>query len=466
MGTSSFVWPQRRWARLALVGLMAVLVVGMVVVTQAANLRQAVQAYLFGYPLVIMDLTREHHLARTGKPNALSLARQFPTPQFKEVVRPNLDTLYATAFLDTRLGPWQLDLPPNAKRYELVTFLDAWSDVFATAGTRTHGHLGQRLWLVDSNWQGSVPQGVHLLRAPSRMVWVIGRIQTLGIDDLPTVHALQDQWVLASLGAGATNVASSSATETASPVQVDVSPLAQMEAMGTQDFYRRLAALMADNPPRPDDADMVRQLKNFGVEAGKTTSIGLWDGALLSLGRWLTMRSLYQELGKPSNLVNGWRVSPLGLGQLGVDYPTRAAVALVGLGANLAQDTLYAQAQLDGNGQALHGSQRYRIRFEAGKWPPVNAFWSVTAYDGHGFLLDHPSQRHLVRNTDPLQTHADGSLELWVQPDPPPHPYTANWVPVVSGQAFTLNLRLYGPQAAALSKAWSPPPIQPRSGTR
>ena len=103
-------------------GLMAALLVGMVVVTQAANLRQAVKAYLFGFPLVIMDLTREHHLARTGKPNALSLARQFPTPQFKEVVRPNLDTLYATAFLDTRLGPWQLDLPPNAKRYELVTF--------------------------------------------------------------------------------------------------------------------------------------------------------------------------------------------------------------------------------------------------------------------------------------------------------------------------------------------------------
>ena len=465
MGIPSLVWPQRRWARLALVGLMAVLVVGMVGVTQAANLRQAVQAYLFGYPLVIMDLTRAHHLARTGKPNALSLARQFPTPQFKEVVRPNLDTLYATAFLDTRLGPWQLDLPPNAKRYELVTFLDAWSDVFAAAGTRTHGHLGQRLWVVDPNWQGSVPQGVRLLRAPSRMVWVIGRIQTLGIDDLPTVHALQDQWVLSSLGAGAAIIAPSPATEIASPVQVDVSPLAQMEAMGTQDFYRRLAALMADNPPRPGDADMVRQLQNLGVEAGKTPSIGLWDRALLSFGRWLTMRSIYRELGKPSNLVNGWRVSPPGLGQLGVDYPTRAAAALVGLGANLAQDTLYAQTQQDGNGQALDGSRRYRIRFEAGQWPPVNAFWSVTAYDGHGFLLDHPSQRHLVRSSDPFQAHADGSLELWVQPDPPPHPYTANWVPVVSGQAFTLNLRLYGPQAPALSKAWSPPPIQPGNAT-
>jgi len=465
MGIPSLVWPQRRWARLALVGLMAVLVVGMVGVTQAANLRQAVQAYLFGYPLVIMDLTRAHHLARTGKPNALSLARQFPTAQFKEVVRPNLDTLYATAFLDTRLGPWQLDLPPNAKRYELVTFLDAWSDVFAAAGTRTHGHLGQRLWVVDPNWQGSVPQGVRLLRAPSRMVWVIGRIQTLGIDDLPTVHALQDQWVLSSLGAGAASIAPSPATEMASPVQVDVSPLAQMEAMGTQDFYRRLAALMADNPPRPGDADMVRQLQSFGVEAGKTPSMGLWDRALLSFGRWLTMRSIYRELGKPSNLVNGWRVSPPGLGQLGVDYPTRAAAALVGLGANLAQDTLYAQTQQDGNGQALDGSRRYRIRFEAGQWPPVNAFWSVTAYDGHGFLLDHPSQRHLVRSSDPFQAHADGSLELWVQPDPPPHPYTANWVPVVSGQAFTLNLRLYGPQAPALSKAWSPPPIQPGNAT-
>jgi hypothetical protein len=112
-----------------------------------------------------MDHTRVHHARRTGVQNALSLSRQFPTPQFKEVVRPNLDTLYATAFLDMQAGPWQLDLPPNDERYELVTFLDAWSDVFATTGTFTHGGKGERLWLVGPNWQGAPPPGVRVVLA-------------------------------------------------------------------------------------------------------------------------------------------------------------------------------------------------------------------------------------------------------------------------------------------------------------
>lgn len=448
-----------RWLRVALV---LVAVVAVVLAAQAARIRQAAQAYLFAYPLVIMDHTRDHHARRTGVHNALSLSRQFPTPQFKEVVRPNLDTLYATAFLDMQAGPWQLDLPPNDERYELVTFLDAWSDVFATTGTSTHGGKGERLWLVGPHWQGAPPPGVRVVHAPTRLVWMIGRIQARGVQDLPRVHALQDRWKLHSMGATHPALAATPVAMPNSQARADGSPLADMAAMGTGDFYRHLALLMRDNPPRPQDAEMLGHLHGFGVVPGAEPSTGPWDAALLALGRWLAMRAVQQELNKSSPHQHGWKVAPMNLGRFGIDYPTRAAVAIVGLGANLAQDTLYAQAQADASGRALNGSQAYRIRFEPGQWPPVNAFWSVTAYDADGFLLDHPSQRHLVRNSDPLQPQADGALELWVQPEPPPQPYTANWVPVVSGQAFTLNLRLYGPQAPALSQAWSPPPIQPR----
>lgn len=472
------LWRRLRWLVLALLLLLGALA------TQLPALRQAGQAYLFALPLVLMDLTREHHRQRTGEENALSLARQFPTAQFKEVVRPNLDTLYATAFLDLAAGPWLLEMPPNGQRYEMVAFLDAWTDVFAAPGTRTHGDRGGRYLLVGPQWSGPAEPGLTVLQSPSRSVWLIGRIQALGDKDLPTVHALQDRWRLqrwpgdggrtavaaggeggdrARAHEGAPEVANEGAKDRAKHSAKDERPpLLALAEMDTPAFYARAAELLRDNPPRAADAAIVAQLRGWGIEAGRAPDIGPWRLALLRLGRWLAWRVVHQELAQPSKHPHGWKIAPFSLGRFGVDYPTRAAVAIAGLGANLAEDTVYAQAGLDARGRPLHGSQRYRIRFAAGQWPPVSGFWSVTAYDGQGFLLDHPSGRHAARSTDALHVQADGSLELWVQSEPPPEPHRANWVPVLAGQAFNLNLRLYGPQEAVLGQRWPVPAIEPR----
>ena len=158
--------------------------------------------------------------------------------------------------------------------------------------------------------------------------------------------------------------------------------------------------------------------------------------------------------------MRGWSTPPRNLGQYGIDYATRAGVAMVGLGANLAADALYPNAQVDGQGEPLDGSRRYRLHFKAGELPPVKAFWSVTAYGADDYLIANPMQRYALGDRDPLVFNADGSLDLWIQADEPAADKKNNWLPVKAGARFLLNARLYWPEDAALDGRWGMPAVE------
>lgn len=444
-------WRNRR----LMLALMAVpLVFAALVGSQFARARAAAEAYLFGYPLVIMDVTRLHAAATIGPENQLRRVRQFPDADFKGVVRPNVDTLYTAAFIDMDQGPWIFEMAPNSERYELMPFMDAWTNVFATPGTRTTGTGGGRFLLAGPRWQGAVPEGLTLLRSPTRLVWLIGRTQTNGEADYAQVHRLQDGLTLRPLqGSVPAGDWKPNATPPPPPPQ-------QLRDMPTQAFFQRLAQLMADNPPAAADAPMVAQLAGLGVQPGQPLAWSPLDRATAALGRWLADRAVARELKKPRQLLRGWATPPANIGQFGTDYPVRAAVAMVGLGANLPADSLYPNAQVDADGQPLHGSHRYRIHFGAGQLPPVKAFWSVTAYGADDFLIANPLKRYALGDRDPLVRNADGSLTLWVQAEPPPEPQRANWLPVRPGEPFLLNARLYWPTEAALQGRWGMPAVE------
>ena len=158
------------------------------------------EAYLYGYPLVMMETTRVHSGQFIGPENQLRLVRQFPDANFKDVVRPNVDTLYTTAFISMKDGPWVFEMPANTERYELMPFMDAWTNVFASPGTRTSGTAAATYLLTGPGWQGDVPVGMQRLQSPTDMVWLIGRTQTNGEADYARVHRLQDRLRLKKLG--------------------------------------------------------------------------------------------------------------------------------------------------------------------------------------------------------------------------------------------------------------------------
>ena len=450
---------RRAWRRGVVAALVLALLGGALLLSQAAKIRAGAEAYLYAYPLVIMDVTRNQAALTVGPENQLHRVRQFPDARFKAVVRPNVDTLYTTAFIDMAQGPWRFEMAPNDQRYELMPFMDAWTNVFAAPGTRLNGTGGSSFLLVGPTWAGTVPAGVSLLRSPTRMVWLIGRTQTNGVADYPLAHRLQDGLSLRPEGEDAVRSPSPQAAWQASTTPARP-PLQQVQAMGTEAFFTRLARLMVDNPPAAADGPMVASLLRLGIVPGKPLRWGPLDRWCMALGRWAADFKVARELKKPRSVVRGWSTPPANLGQYGTDYATRAVVAMVGLGANLPADGSYPNAHVDAQGAALQGSHRYRLHFKAGELPPVKAFWSITAYGADDYLIDNPLKRYALGDRDPLVRNPDGSLDLWIQAEAPSADKLANWLPVRAGAPFLLNARLYWPEEAALRGTWNMPGIE------
>jgi hypothetical protein len=161
--------------------------------------------------------------------------------------------------------------------------------------------------------------------------------------------------------------------------------------------------------------------------------------------------------------VDGWDVN-LDLGTADTDQGllARAVIARYFWGPVPAEEAVYPSAGVDGDGQPLDGTRRYRIHFPDGELPPVDAFWSLTVYGPDMFLWQNPANRYgLSGDTPGLVTNPDGSLDIHLQHDAPTG-QEANWLPVPEGR-FTVIMRLYLPQAAILDGTYNYPPITPVS---
>src|ERR1700680_363008 len=126
----------------------------------------AIDAYLYFYPLVSLDVTRLQttniapgKMLMRGPPNMFNNAPAFPPADFKVVVRPNFDTLYSIAVLDMTKEPVIVSVPDTHGRYYLLPMLDMWTDVFASPGWRTTGTQAGNYAVVRPGWSGPPPAG-------------------------------------------------------------------------------------------------------------------------------------------------------------------------------------------------------------------------------------------------------------------------------------------------------------------
>ncbi|KAI9014101.1 hypothetical protein DFJ74DRAFT_276921 [Hyaloraphidium curvatum] len=427
----------------------------------ASRLAAFFRAYVVAFPLVLLDTTRRNFVRVNGRQDVLLCARRFPDASFRAVVRPNLDTLYALAFLDMDAGPLVLVVPPGRERYEVLQLMDAWSNVFEAPGTRLRGTTGGNFLIAGPKWAGVVPDGLHLLRSPTRTVWLIGRTQTNSEDDYATVHRLHDELVLSHLD----EWTSGRPSDRSGPVELggktSESPADEVAAMSAGSFFSLAAGLLQDNPLCPADPSAAALLRSVGVEARLPFAPNAIDALAARLGKSLADRFLALAPRFVPAEPSGWSTPPAEIGRFGTNYLLRAVVALAGLGANVPEDAVYPTARVDGQGRVLDGSRKYRLRFPPGGTPPVKAFWSLTAYDSDGFLIPNPAGRHAVGSLRPLAFGDDGSLELAIQAaEPGTEQNRTNWLPVREGQPFALTARLYWPEESVLRKEWTMPPIE------
>lgn len=447
-----------RMRRIALYVLIAMLSLSAFLLSQRHWIREGAESYVYGYPLVLMDITHQNFVRSIGPDNQLTHAKRFPDADFRDVVRLNVDTLYSFAWLDLSKSAMLFDVPAS-ERYYVMQFLDAWTNVFASIGPRTTGTQAGQFLLVGPQWTGEVPPGVKLMRSPTRLAWLIGRVQTNGAVDYPAVHAIQQQFHLTPLDEWKQGKRAASSFMNKQPVKL-TPPLFQMRELKAQDFFQRLLTLLKENPPVQADQGAVQKLDHLGIKlAQPVPEWNAWQRGLIQLGMWMAGRKMQAAVNEEKTLHAGWRMPPMEIGRYGQDYGLRATVAMLGLGANLAADAVYPSAQQDGHGQQLRGDKQYRLHFAAGQLPPAKAFWSVTAYDGDSFLIHNPLKRYALGDRDHLQYNADGSLDIYMQANPPVEALRSNWLPIPEQGNFGLTARIYWPKSEVLVGKWQMPGI-------
>jgi hypothetical protein len=428
-----------------------------------------VGAYVFGYPLVLMDATRRVMTAvpkadgKKAPANQFVHVREFPDYTFTDVVSPNADTLYSFAWLDLTEGPMVLSLPDVGQRYYVMQMMDAWTNVFASPGSRTTGNRKGAFAIVGPRWTGKRPRGVKMIRSPTGMAWLIGRTQTNGRDDYAAVHAVQEQYTLTPLSAWGKDYTPPDRVPVTAPIDVKTPPVEQVARMNATRFFRRLNELMRDNPTALADAGAMKRFAAVGVAPGRLFDLKRLDPAVAEgLERSVAagQAKIADEAKKPhGRTVNGWQVLPDNTAKFGTDYNWRAVVALIGLGANMPQDAVYPHATVDARGQPLTGANRYVIRFPKGQLPPVNAFWSITMYNARQAFVQNPINRYAIGGRDTLQFDDDGSLAIYLQTESPGKDKESNWLPAPK-DSFNVFMRLYWPRKQILDGTWKVPPVE------
>jgi len=426
-----------------------------------------VDAYLYFYPLVTMDLTRKQSIniepgkeLGKGPMNMFNNLPAYPPADFKGVVRPNFDTLYSSAWLDLTKEPMVVSAPDTNGRYYLLPMLDMWTDVFASPGWRTTGTEASHFLVTPPGWTGDVPDGMTRISAPTPYVWIIGRTKTDGPDDYAAVHKIQAGYKITPL---------SQWGKTPTPLKLIIDPTVdmktppkkQVDIMPATKFFAYAAELLKVIPPHLTDQPIVAQLKTIGIEPGKSFDLDKANPAIrtaLATAPEDAQQLMAWKLPTIARAVNGWSMNTDTMGVYGNYYLKRAIIAQGGLGANVPEDAIYPINLADESGKPLEGANKYTLHFEKTAMPPVNAFWSVTLYDADGYQVANPLNRFALSSWMPLKYNPNGSLDLYFQNESPGADKEANWLPAPK-TPFNLTMRMYVPKSEALTGKWNPPPV-------
>ncbi len=426
------------------------------------------EAYLYGYPLVTMDMTRKHE-TNVQEPDAahapmgqLVKMRAYPPVDDHGAAAPNADTMYTMVWLDVSSEAWVFSIPDMGDRFYIMPMLSAFNEVFFVAGTRATGSDAQTYVVTGPGWSGDVPDGMTRVESPTALVWILGRVYCEGTpEDYAAVHELQDRFSSVPLGAYRSQY-------TPPPGVVDDTfdmekeVRKQVNDLSEADFFSYLADLLKTNPPKSEDAPIVERMAEIGIVPGQDFDRGKLPHLGHKLDPKLALLELVHDM-KSTKAVNGWLYWTSDAGQYGTDFEQRAMVTLIGPGLNFPQDAIYPFSEKDVDGHEYDGSKHaYVMRFEKGQMPPVKGFWSLTMYDPDFFFVPNPIDRYSLSQRDTFVPNDDGSVDLYLQADSPGPKQEANWLPAPKGK-FIPMLRLYWPEdepPSILDGSWTPPPLR------
>jgi hypothetical protein len=433
----------------------------------------AEEGFIYGLPIVMNYAVMNEFVLNKdsgqykGPFNAISNESRVFTYKDTAVVTPNSDTPYSMLWLDLRAEPMVISVPAVEKaRYYSVQLIDGNAYNYGYIGSRATGSEAGNYLITGPDWKGEKPAGINqVFQSTTPFGLSIFRTQLFNAGDLPNVQKVQAGYKAQPLSAFLKLPAPPPAPETEFPPASNAGIKAN--------FYDYLDAALQFVPETPEDKDIRAKLARIGIGPGKTfdykdLSAEHKAAVLLAMKSGDAKVDEYLKTGVKD--INGWAVGSL-FGDRHFykgDWLKRAAAAKGGIYGNDGIEATYPMTRTDSKGQLLDGSKHnYTLTFPAGQLPPVNAFWSVTMYDGKTqLLIENPINRYLINSPmlPGMAKNADGSLTLYIQKDSPGKDKESNWLPAPNG-AIYMVMRLYWPKTEppsilpAGSGTWSPPAV-------
>jgi len=384
------------------------------------------------------------------------------------IITPNSDTPYSLAWLDLRAEPIVLSIPAVPKsRYYSVMLCDGNTFNYGYIGTRATGPDAGNYMVVGPDWKGETPAGIkQVFRSTTQFSLAAYRTQLINSADMPNVVKVQAGYKVQPLSAYLKQPAPPA------PPTIDF-PKIDKDMVKTN-FFDYLDFALQFAPPGPEEKDIRAKLARIGVGAGKTfdfKDLSAEHKAAVLLAMKEGDDKVEQYLVSGQKDINGWKVGSL-FGDATFyngDWLKRAAAAKGGIYGNDAVEAMYPLTKTLANGEELDGSKHnYTLTFAKDQFPPVNAFWSVTMYDGKTqLLIENAINRYLINSPmlPGMKKNPDGSVTLYIQKDSPGKAKEANWLPAPNDTIY-LVMRLYWPKETPPSilppgsGTWQPPAIQ------
>jgi hypothetical protein len=428
------------------------------------------EAYLFflpmlmGYRYLFASFLVPELPSHLAPVNALGGRPRTLDHTFREVVTPNADTPYSMAALDLRAEPMVLSVPAVTDRFYHFQLEDLWGDNAHYVGVRSTGTGPGTYLLAGPRWGEEPPPDVDgVLRFETDIVFVIGRTQLLGPDDVEACGRVMASYDLRPL----------SAYTGAEPPPAEPFDWPAWDDAASRDerfigYANSLLPLCS--PFHPEDVPNLDRFARIGVASGEPFDAEALDSSTrdaVRQGVAEARAAVEKSLGELGRRIDGWSIGEYFGNRewYSGDHLLRAAGAVAGWGGNDASEAVYPIAREDAGGQPLDGAHSYTWTLDS--TPPAQAFWSITMYDTTydgtaGYLVENPIGRYLVNSTTQgLDRDDEGSLTLHIQhQEPDTARGRANWLPCPDGP-FYVVLRLYLPDQAALDGSWSPPPLVP-----
>ncbi|ART82117.1 cell envelope protein [Oceanisphaera profunda] len=368
------------------------------------------------------------------------------------VVTANSDTPYSLVWLDLRAEPMVITIPTVTDRYYSVMLNDGHTYNYGYLGSRATGGKGGSYLVAGPDWQGEKPAGIDgLFHSLTPFSLAAFRTQLLDPADMPNVEKIQGQYKTEPLSTFLGKPAPAAATNP------NFLPATTAGIKGN--FWTYLGAALEYIPQADEDKDIRAKLEQIGVGPGKTFDLKSLSpehqqAMLEAMKAGDTKIDTYLASGLTD--VNGWQLGSLpgDRAHYNGDWLMRAAAAKAGIYGNDADEAVYLFGRLDANGQTIDTSKHnYSITFTKDQMPPVNAFWSVTMYDGKSqLMIKNPIDRYLINTAmvSEMKKDANGAVTIYIQKDSPGKDKEANWLPAPNDTAY-LVMRLYWPQPASES---------------